>query len=78
MANNDWTVFNKNMMIIMIVIIMIIIIMMMMTMTMLIIDLINNNNDINNKLPDFYRSSPLFLAVSLIFRHFFGCHGYEI
>ena len=59
MAHNDSTGFNKNMMIIMIIIIII----MMMTMTMITIDVINNNNDINNKFSDFYRTSPLFLAV---------------
>ena len=57
MANNDSTVFNKNVIRIIIIIVMM---MMMMMMTMIIIDMINNNN---NKFSDVYRTSPLFLAV---------------
>ena len=81
MANNDSTVFNKNMIII------VMIIMMMMMMTMIIIAMINNDNNNNNnnndKFSDF-RISPLFLAVLQCLDTFLaslvtiGCHGYEI
>ena len=80
MANNDSTVFNKNMIII------IMIIMMMMMMTMIIIAMINNNNNNNNNNDKFsdFRISPLFLAVLQCLDTFLaslvtiGCHGYEI
>ena len=55
--------------------------MMMMMTTMIIIDIININN---NKLSDFYRTSPLFLAILWCLDTFLaslvtiGCHGYEI
>ena len=68
MADNDSTVFNKNMMMMMIIIIVIIIMMRMMT--MVIIDIIKNNN----KLSDFYRTSPLF-SGSLMFKHIFCKFG---
>ena len=75
MANNDSTVFNKNMIIITIMTIV------MMMMTMIIIAMINNNN--NDKFST-YRISPLFLAVLQCLDTFWaslvtiGCHGYDI
>ena len=75
MANNDSTVFNKNMIIIIIMTIM----MMMMTMIIIarsiIMIMINSLT---------YRISPLFLAVLQCLDTFWaslvtiGCHGYEI
>ena len=63
MANNDSTVFNKNMTIIIMTI-------MMMMMTMIIIAMINNNN--NDK---FLKNlTPLFSGSSM-FRHIFGKFG---
>ena len=71
MANNDRTVFNKNMIIIIIIIIIIMTIMMMM-MTMIIIAMINNND--NDKFSDLQNLTPLFSGSSM-FRHILGKFG---
>ena len=66
MANNDSTVFNKNMIIIIMTI-------MMMMMTMIIIAMINNNNN-NDKFSDLENLTPLFSGAPM-FRHIFGKFG---
>ena len=67
MANNDSTVFNKNMIIIIMTI-------MMMMMTMIIIAMINNNNNDNDKFSDLQNLTPLFSGAPM-FRHIFGKFG---